>query len=309
MPPPVRPQIFGILNVTPDSFSDGGQFDQVDNAVAHARRMLDEGADAIDVGGESTRPGAGRIDIDEQIRRVVVVIKAIVQKCGFSERPPTQPPPEGAEQRPPSLGEGLGDGASAKPSPRPLISIDTTRAAVAEAALDAGAAIINDVSAGREDSRMFALAAERGAAIILMHMRGEPATMQRDPSYENVVAEVRDFLLARADAALAAGVAADRIILDPGIGFGKTTTHNLQLLAALPTLVGTGYPIMLGTSRKRFLGEIAGRTNAPDRAVATAATTALGVAAGVQLFRVHDVKANREAADVAWAVGNNGGVT
>jgi dihydropteroate synthase len=274
MQPSARPQIFGILNLTPDSFSDGGQFDRVDAAVAHARRMFDEGADAIDVGGESTRPGASRIDAKEQIRRVVPVIEAIVERCG-----------------------------------RQTISIDTTRAVVAEAALDAGASIINDVSAGREDERLFALAAERGAAIILMHMRGEPATMQRDPSYEDVVTEVRDFLLARADAAQAAGIPAGRIILDPGIGFGKTTAHNLELLANLSTFVRTGYTIMLGTSRKRFLGEITGEKSAADRAVATAATTALGVAAGVQQFRVHDVQANRQAADVAWAVGNRRAVT
>jgi len=271
---PARPQIFGILNVTPDSFSDGGEFDDVTAAAQQAQRMLDQGADAIDVGGESTRPGASRIDPAEQIRRAVPTIERIVEQ-----------------------------------SPACRISIDTTLSRVAAAALDAGASIINDVSAGREDEAMFQLAAERDVPIILMHMQGQPGTMQNDPTYDDVVTEVRDFLLARADAAQQAGVDASRLILDPGIGFGKTFEHNLQLLAALDVFVATDYPIMLGTSRKRFLGRITGETDAAQRCIATAATTALGVASGVAIFRVHDVRANRHAADVAQAIGNARRVT
>jgi len=268
MTDPLRPQIFGILNLTPDSFSDGGAFDTVDAAMQHARRMFDHGADAIDVGGESTRPGAQRIDAAEQLRRVLPVIAELVGQFG-RDRP---------------------------------ISIDTTRAEVAAAALNAGASIINDVSAGRDDEAMLPLAADRRVPIILMHMRGEPATMQRNPTYDDVIMEVTDFLLQRAEAAKDAGVDPSRIILDPGIGFGKTIEHNLRLLAGLPALVDSGYPIMLGTSRKRFLGEIIGESEADKRDVATAATTALGVVAGVRLFRVHDVKPNRHAADVAWRI-------
>jgi len=265
--PSAPPAIIGVLNVTPDSFSDGGVYGSIDAAVDHAQRMVDEGADAIDVGGESTRPGAERIAEAEQIRRVAPVIERLARAVNVP------------------------------------ISIDTTRRAVAETALDAGAGVLNDVSAGREsEGGMLRLAAARGVPIVLMHMLGKPATMQRDPQYRDVVAEVRAFLLERAAAAEAHGVPREHIILDPGIGFGKTTAHNLALLAHLDALVQTGYAIMLGTSRKRFLGEVTGADDPADRAVATAATTALGVAAGVRLFRVHDVKVNREAADAAFAV-------
>ncbi|MBI1367902.1 MAG: dihydropteroate synthase [Planctomycetes bacterium] len=261
-----RPVIVGILNLTPDSFSDGAAYGSVDAAAGHAMHMIDEGADVIDLGGESTRPGASRIDADEQLRRVMPVLEKLA--------PQVQVP----------------------------ISIDTTRRSVAEAAIRAGASIVNDVSAGRDDPAMLPFVAECGAAVVLMHMLGEPATMQRDPHYQNVVTEVRDFLLGRVDAAMATGVDPSRIILDPGIGFGKTTEHNLRLLADLPALVRTGYPILLGASRKRFLGQITGRAEPAQRAAATAATTAIGVAAGVKLFRVHDVMINRQAADVTAAV-------
>jgi len=261
-----RPILMGILNLTPDSFSDGGRYDNADAALNQVERMLAEGADVIDVGGESTRPGAERIDEAEQIRRTAPVIERLAARFDVP------------------------------------ISIDTTRSAVAEAALEAGATIINDVAAGREDARQFVLAAERHAGLILMHMRGEPATMQSDPTYADVVMEVRDFLLDRAAAAEAVGVAPDAIMLDPGIGFGKTLAHNLQLLGALNRFVETGYPVMLGASRKRFLGTITGCENAADRAAATAASTALGVQAGVRVFRVHDVRPNRHAADVSAAV-------
>jgi dihydropteroate synthase len=268
-----RPRIVGILNITPDSFSDGGRHASVDAAVAHAGRMLSEGADVLDIGGESTRPGAARIDAAEQIARVTPVIRQIAR--------------------------------TASATGPPIVSIDTTRAAVARAALDEGATILNDVSAGRDDPGMFELAAQHGAPIILMHMQGEPATMQLSPRYEDVVREVRDFLLQRAAAAEAAGVPRSQVVLDPGIGFGKTLEHNLALLASLKDLVATGYAVMLGASRKRFLGVLAGGRAADDaghRLGGTAACTALGVAAGVHLFRVHDVTDNRQAALVAQAV-------
>lgn len=266
---PQRPLLMGILNVTPDSFSDGGKFDAVDAAVAHARTMVEQGADLIDVGGESTRPGAKRVSVDQQIARVAPVIDA--------------------------LSEALGDRAS--------ISIDTTRAAVAAAALDAGAVVLNDVSAGTEDPDMLALAAERGVPIVLMHMRGEPGTMQDGPRYGDVVTEVETYLLKRAAAAEAAGVARDHIVIDPGIGFGKTTAHNHALLAALPRFVATGYPILLGASRKRFLGP---DLPPADRVYGTCVTTAMATRAGVAIVRVHDVAANRQARDVAIATADAG---
>jgi dihydropteroate synthase len=266
-----RPVIVGVLNLTPDSFSDGGRFDPADpgRAVETAAAMVAAGADAIDVGGESTRPGAGRIDADEQARRVMPALERIAAEL------------------------------------ETLISIDTTRAAVAERALDAGAAIVNDVSAGRDDDRLLPLVADRGAAVILMHMRGEPATMQHHPNYEDPVGEVRDFLLERARVAESHGVDRRRIVIDPGIGFGKTTEHNLALLGGLDELVATGLPVMLGASRKRFLGQLAGVEAPEQRATATAATTAVGVMAGVSIFRVHDVAPNRQAADVTHAIASH----
>ncbi len=261
-----RPVLVGVLNVTPDSFSDGGAYEATGAAVEQARAMIEAGADVIDVGGESTRPGAERVTIEEQLRRVLPTIEELAERFDVP------------------------------------ISIDTTRSAVAAAALDAGASILNDVSAGQDDEQMLALAAERGSPIVLMHMQGEPATMQQRPTYGDVVSEVRGFLLERAAAAMDAGVPKGQIVLDPGIGFGKTLEHNLTLLANLPTLVETGHPVLLGTSRKRFLGTLSGMEDPTRRDVATAATTALGVAAGVQLFRVHDVLPNRHAADVAFAI-------
>jgi dihydropteroate synthase len=264
---PARPIIVGILNVTPDSFSDGGRHDDLARALAHGLRMAEEGADIIDVGGESTRPGAMPVAAGLQISRTEPVIAAL------------------REQLPATIG----------------ISIDTRVAVVARRALDAGAGHINDVSAG-SDPALLALAAERGVPIWLMHMQGEPASMQRQPHYADVVAEVLQFLLERAALARQAGVAAARIALDPGIGFGKTLAHNLALLRALDRLVATGYPVLLGTSRKRMLRELTGEQAPGQLAAATCATTALGVARGVRMFRVHDVKANRHAADVAWAI-------
>lgn len=264
-----RPLIMGILNVTDDSFSDGGRFRETDAAVRHALDMIEQGADIIDVGGESTRPGADRVSIEIQIKRIVPVITLLRQHK--SDIP---------------------------------ISIDTTSAVVAGAALNAGAGIINDVSAGRDDDAMLQLVATRNAPIILMHMQGTPATMQDNPRYENVVDEIKTFLLERARRAEAAGISKSNIILDPGIGFGKTKRHNLELLANLQQFTGLGYLVMLGASRKRFMGSICAIESYSELVGATCATTALGIQAGVKIFRVHDVKANRQAADVAFAVLN-----
>ncbi len=271
-----RPRIMGILNVTPDSFSDGGQHDEINAAIEHGLRMIDEGADIIDVGGESTRPGSARVSPADQIARTQPVIAALKSQI---------------EQQ-------------AKPV---HISIDTMSSEVGAAAMDAGATILNDVSGGTADEDMIPLAAERDAAIVLMHMQGTPDTMQTSPSYDDAVAEIRDYLVDRASVAEAAGVAPSRIVIDPGIGFGKTKQHNLELLAHLDAFVASGYPVLLGTSRKRFMGSICadreGNAPVPAELVgATCATTALGVSQGVMLFRVHDVKANRQAADVAWAL-------
>ncbi|MEO1237218.1 MAG: dihydropteroate synthase [Planctomycetota bacterium] len=291
-----RPRIAGVLNVTPDSFSDGGRYHTVEAAVARGLAMLAEGADIIDVGGESSRPGAERVPPEEQIERVVQVIRSLRQ--AIAERQLS--------------GAGLPGG---------VVSIDTTRRAVAEAALDAGASMLNDISAGREDEAdrggLLALAAQRGVPIVLMHMHGRPKDMQADPRYDDVVAEIEAFLDERLAAAEAAGVPRSQVVIDPGIGFGKTVAHNLAILRALPRYTaggGTdsggdagsrGRAVMLGTSRKSFLAKLAGRPELkvePDPPGGTAATTALGVAAGVRLFRVHDVALNRRAADAAAAI-------
>ncbi|MGZ5015491.1 MAG: dihydropteroate synthase [Methylobacter sp.] len=262
------PLIMGILNVTPDSFSDGGKFSGLNSALQQAKLMLSEGADIIDIGGESTRPGADPVTADEQIQRVVPVIEAIRQNVSADI----------------------------------LISIDTTLSEVAKAALDVGANMINDVSGGRADPAILTLAAQAGVPIILMHSRGTPKTMQDNPHYENVVREVLDTLNESINAALKAGVKKQAIAIDPGIGFGKRKQDNLDLLAHLDALTATGFPVLLGTSRKRFMGTICEVSEPSELVTATAVTTALGVMAGVRMFRVHDVKENRQAADVAWAI-------
>ena len=263
-----RPLIMGILNVTPDSFSDGGKYSGLAAALQQVELMLSEGVDMIDIGGESTRPGSEPVSANEQIERVVPVIKAIRQQLASDI----------------------------------LISIDTTLSAVAKAALDAGADIINDVSGGRADAAILTLAAATGAPIILMHSQGEPKTMQDSPYYHNVVEEVLSALDESINAALKAGIKKEAIAIDPGIGFGKRKQDNLDLLAHLDRLVATGFPVLLGTSRKRFMGTICAINEPSELVTATAVTTALGVMAGVQMFRVHDVKENRQAADVAWAI-------
>ena len=269
----LAPQIMGILNVTPDSFSDGGQHNKPEAAIERAFEMQKQGADIIDIGGESTRPGAEIINDDEQISRVIPVI-------------------EGIRKQDKAL----------------LISVDTTSNHVAEIALEAGANWINDISAGEGSlmadgsSDILMLAAKKNALIVLMHRQGKSKTMQDAPYYDDVCKEVREYLKTRAELALEAGIAKQNIMLDPGIGFGKTCVHNLQLLNNLESLVGLGYPILLGTSRKRFLGEITGENDAEKRVASTCATTALGVNSGVQVFRVHDVEENKQAMDVAWAI-------
>ena len=263
-----KPLIMGILNITPDSFSDGGKYTSIDDAIQQVKRMLAEGVDIIDIGGESTRPGSDSVAATEQLQRVIPVITAIRQQLKSDI----------------------------------LISIDTTSSAVAKAALAAGANIINDVSAGQDDEAILALAAQTAVPIILMHSQGTPKTMQENPYYDDVVQEVIEVLKKRINTALNAGIKKENIALDPGIGFGKRRQDNLDLLAHLDAIVALGFPVLLGTSRKRFMGTLCDVTDPSELVTATAVTTALGVMAGVRIFRVHDVKENRQAADVAWAI-------
>jgi dihydropteroate synthase len=254
----------GVINVTPDSFSDGGRFASNEAAVAHALRMVEEGAGLIDVGGESTRPGAQAVDAEEEIRRVVPVIEALAARTAVP------------------------------------ISIDTSKPAVMTAAVRAGARMINDVRALREPGAIEA-AAKTGAAICLMHMQGEPRTMQVEPRYGDVVVEVRDFLSERAQACLARGIAKDRLLIDPGIGFGKRLEHNLALLAGLPALTALGWPVLVGVSRKSMFGALLGRAVDERVAGGVAAVTA-AVLAGASVVRTHDVAATVDAVKVAVAL-------
>ncbi len=259
------PLIMGILNITPDSFSDGGRFSNSDEAIAHGIKMAKLGAAIIDVGPESSRPGSERICAAEQIKRAIPVIESL---CAEVDIP---------------------------------ISIDTYESKVAAAAIYAGASIINDITAG-SDPGMFRLAAARDVPIVLMHMKGSPDNMQKDPTYTNVVEEVLEFLLSRAEAAMTAGIKRERIILDPGIGFGKTMQHNLALIASLRRFVDTGFAVVLGASRKRFIGQITGRYVPADRMAGTISTTIAAMNAGVQIVRVHDVPENIDAIKVAMEI-------
>ena len=261
------PVIVGVLNVTPDSFSDGGDFFDPERAAARVATMLDEGAQIIDVGGESTRPGSDPVPPEEEARRVVPVIREIM-----AERPDA------------------------------IVSVDTYRSGTAEAALRAGARVVNDVTALRGDPRMASVVADARCPVVLMHMLGEPKTMQRDPRYDDVVREVRDFLAGRAEHAVAAGVEGENIILDPGIGFGKALEHNLALLNHLDSLVELGFPVLVGASRKSFIGKITGVGEARERIPGTVAAHVIACARGATFFRVHDVRANREVLAVAWAI-------
>ncbi len=263
----------GVVNVTPDSFSDGGEFLDAGAAIAHARELVAQGADILDVGGESTRPGAAPVSAEQELRRVLPVLEGI---------------------------------AAAELDVQ--VSIDTSKASVARAAIAAGAHIVNDVSALRADPAMVEVIAGSGVDCCLMHMLGEPRTMQREPRYQDVVDDVKAFLEQRLSFAVAAGVKEERVMLDPGIGFGKTTAHNLELLARLGELVALGRPVVVGTSRKSFLGRLAadaaGEAEPVDvmrRLAGTIATNVLALERGASVFRVHDVAAVRDALAVAAA--------
>jgi dihydropteroate synthase len=257
-------RIMGILNVTPDSFSDGGEWFDFGEAVEHGRTLVAEGADILDVGGESTRPGAAPIALDEELRRVVPVVSALRDVDA-------------------------------------QLSVDTMKLAVAEAAIEAGATFVNDVTAFRHDPGIAALVADRGCDCCLMHALGQPRTMQKDPRYGDVVDDVRAFLEERVRFAVGEGVREERIVLDPGIGFGKTLDHNLELLRRLDEIVAIGFPVVIGTSRKSFLGRLTGREDPHDRVAATLATTVLALERGAEIFRVHDVAPTKDALAVATA--------
>jgi dihydropteroate synthase len=260
----MTPRIMGILNVTPDSFSDGGEWFDFVEAVAHGRTLVAEGADILDVGGESTRPGADPVTLDEELRRVVPVVTALREA--------------GAQ-----------------------LSVDTMKLTVAEAAVDAGATLVNDVTAFRHEPEMAGFVADRGCDCCLMHMLGEPRTMQDDPRYDDVVDDVRSFLEQRIEFAVGEGVREERIMVDPGIGFGKTLRHNLELLRRLDEIVAIGFPVVIGTSRKSFLGRLTGRDDPHERVAATVATTVLALERGATVFRVHDVAPTKDALTVATA--------
>jgi dihydropteroate synthase len=257
----------GIVNVTPDSFSDGGLFLAPELAIEHGRELAAQGADILDIGGESTRPGAEAVSEAIELERVGPVVEALAGAAGA----------------------GI------------PVSIDTSKAAVAAAALDRGAEIVNDVSALRADPELGGLCAERGCTVVLMHMQGSPRTMQEEPVYGDVVDDVRAFLVARIESAVAAGIDERRIWVDPGIGFGKTVDHNLELLRRLDEIGGLGRPLVVGTSRKRFLGALTGR-EVGDRIGASVASSVLALAAGADIFRVHDVAEARQALDTATVI-------
>ena len=257
-----EPKIMGIVNVTPDSFSDGGQLPTAEAAVAHGLKLVAEGADILDVGGESTRPGAEIVPVDEEIRRVVPVIVGLRAQSDVR------------------------------------ISIDTRKADVMREAVAAGADIINDVSALMYDPEGLETAAELGVPVILMHAQGDPKTMQKSPHYDDVVLDVFDFLEARLDAAIRAGIPREKVVLDPGIGFGKTLDHNLQLMAGVSVLHGLGVPLLVGASRKRFIGTLTGVDKADERVHGSVAAALQAVSQGAQMVRVHDVAATRAAVDV-----------
>ena len=265
-----RPLIMGILNVTPDSFSDGGRYQSLDAAVRRGLELAAEGADLIDVGGESTRPGAAAISAQEEMDRVAPVIEALRRELALP------------------------------------LSVDTSKAAVARAAMTAGAEFINDISGLRFDPEMAATAATTGAGLFLMHTRGRPEQMQQDTKYADLLGAVIDYLRDALQQAVAAGVSEEKLAVDPGIGFGKSVEGNLELLRRLPELLSLGRPVLLGTSRKGFIGRVVGQAVPEQRFAGTLATVALGVARGAHIFRVHDVRSAREAALMAWAVCRGG---
>jgi dihydropteroate synthase len=260
--------IMGIVNVTPDSFSDGGRYLDASAAIDHGLALVEEGADVLDLGAESTRPGAAPVNEQEEIRRLLPVVEALAAKAGVP------------------------------------LSVDTMKASVARAALEAGAQIVNDVSAGTHDAGMLALCAERNAPVVLMHMRGEPRTMQTGVRYRDVVGDVLAYLDERAAAARAAGVTSDRILVDPGFGFGKLVEHNLVLLRRLGEFRRLGYPVVAGTSRKTFIGKVLGDLPVEERLEGTAATVALAIWNGASVVRVHDVGAMRRVVNIVEATMN-----
>jgi dihydropteroate synthase len=260
-----RPLVMGIVNVTPDSFFDGGQYYDPQRAVAHALRLVAEGADLLDIGAESTRPGALPVDEHEERRRLLPVVSAVARAVSVP------------------------------------ISVDTSKAEVARAALDAGAVMVNDVTALRGDRAMVDVVAEAGAGLVVMHMQGIPETMQQAPHYDDVVGDVAQFLAERSRFAMDHGVERDRIVLDPGIGFGKTLTHNLDLLANLHAFTELGFPLLVGPSRKGFIGQLT-HQSVDARAWGTAAVIALAVQQGARILRVHDVGPMRDVVSVADAV-------
>ena len=261
------PQIMGILNVTPDSFSDGGQFNAPDAALARAQDMQAQGAGILDIGGESTRPGAAIVDAADEIARTAPVIQAIRDE---SDVP---------------------------------ISIDTRKAAVGRAALDAGANLINDVAAFTYDPVLLSHAATSGVPVCVMHAQGTPDTMQDNPVYDDVLLDVYDFLAERVAACVAAGIPRNQIVVDPGIGFGKTVEHNLTLLRGIAIFHALGCPVLLGASRKKFIGAIGGGTGASDRVSGSVAVALFAARRGVQILRVHDIFATKQALDLEWAIG------
>ena len=257
-------RLMGIVNVTPDSFSDGGLFLDPERAVEHGLRLAAEGADILDVGGESTRPGAAAVDAEEELARVAPVLEGL-REAGLP------------------------------------LSIDTSKAEVARAALDGGAEIVNDVTALRFEPELAALCAERGCGVVLMHMQGDPRTMQENPTYDDVVDDVKSFLAERIEFATGEGIVEERIWVDPGIGFGKTAEHNLELLRRLGELRDLGRPIVVGASRKSFIGKLTGR-DVTDRVGGTIAANVLAAKAGAEVLRVHDVAEGRQALQVADAI-------
>ena len=260
------PRIMGVLNVTPDSFSDGGCFTDPESIKQRIAEMVAEGADLIDIGGESSRPGSLPVTVAEELDRVLPAVELVVSMTDIP------------------------------------VSIDTTKAAIARDALNAGAAFVNDISGLRFDSRMAAVVAEGGAGLFVMHTRGRPETMQDDTSYRDIMAEVKGCLGESIRLALEAGIPVDHVAVDPGIGFGKNVDGNLEILRRLNELVELGHPILLGTSRKSFIGSILHLDDPAERLAGSLATVALGVAAGASIFRVHDVRVSREAAEIAMAI-------
>ncbi len=262
----LKTYVMGILNVTPDSFSDGGLFLNRNRAVAHALRMQDEGADIIDIGGESTRPGAVGISTQEEIRRTSPIIEKIAKKV------------------------------------RVPISIDTYKADVAKAALSSGASFVNDISGLRFDPGMPGLIARKQVPVVIMHIKGTPNSMQKNPSYKSLIPEIMDYLRESIEIARMAGISEDKIIIDPGIGFGKTVSHNFEIIKRLDELTGFEKPILLGPSRKSFIGKTLGDLPAPERIEGTSAATAIGIINGANIIRVHDVKAMVRVAKIADAL-------